>query len=256
MRIVKGSHAGKVVWGQIKDGDAQETVQLTDGMQGERSGQTLPLSELSLLAPAEAGKIVCVGRNYVDHIRELGNMFPDQSLPAEPGLFLKGANALAEPGGTVNAPDWSENFHFEGELALVIGRRASQLTPGNALEYVLGYTCGLDLTARDRQKTDLQWFRAKAADRFCPLGPWLQTTLNPGDLRVQTRVNGQTRQDSRTSHMIFGVTEILVYITKYVTLEPGDVVLTGTPDGVGGLHSGDQVEVEVEGVGVLRTHIG
>lgn len=256
MRIVKGQLSGRVVWGQIDSGDASDTVHLTEGMQGGRTGETVALSDLTLLAPAEAGKIVCVGRNYLDHIRELGNMLPDNSLPSEPGIFLKGANALAEPGGTVNAPDWSENFHFEGELALVIGQRSSHLTPENALGAVLGYTCGLDLTARDRQKTDLQWFRAKAADRFCPLGPWLQTELSPADLRVQTRVNGATRQDSRTSHMIFNVVDILTYVTKYVTLEVGDVVLTGTPDGVGPLAAGDVVEVEVEGVGVLTTHIG
>ncbi|WP_425147836.1 fumarylacetoacetate hydrolase family protein [Deinococcus sp.] len=254
MRIVKGQRAGRVIWGQIEDGDDSETVHLTEGMLGERSGETLALADLTLLAPAGAGKIVCVGRNYLDHIRELGN--DKDGLPTEPGLFLKGANALAEPGGTVDHPAWSENLHFEGELALVIGRRASHLTRENALEQVLGYTCALDLTARDKQKTDLQWFRAKAADRFCPLGPWLQTRLDPADLHLQTRVNGQTRQDSRTSHMIFGVVDILVYITEFVTLEPGDVVLTGTPDGVGPLLTGDLVEVEVEGVGVLSTRIG
>ncbi|GGR35636.1 fumarylacetoacetate hydrolase family protein [Deinococcus ruber] len=256
MRILKAQHAGRTLWGQIEDGDAGETVHVISGVVGERTGETLPLSALTLLAPAEAGKIVCVGRNYLDHIRELGNMLPDDSLPKEPGIFLKGANALAEPGGTVDAPDWSENFHFEGELALVIGQRAQHLTPENALDAVLGYTCGLDLTARDKQKTDLQWFRAKAADRFCPLGPWLQTGLDPADLRVQTRINGATRQDSRTSHMIFNVVDILTYVTRYVTLEVGDVILTGTPDGVGPLQPGDVVEVEVEGVGVLTTHIG
>ena len=153
-------------------------------------------------------------------------------------------------------PAWTENFHYEGELALVIGRRASHLTPENALGYLAGYTCANDLTARDRQKGDLQWFRAKAADRFCPLGPWLETELDPADLRVQTHLNGQAVQDSRTSNMIFPVTEILVYVSRYVTLEVGDVVLTGTPEGVGPVQPGDTVEVEVEGVGVLRTVIG
>ena len=177
-------------------------------------------------------------------------------LPTEPGIFLKGPNALAEPGGTVAYPDWTGNFHYEGELALVIGRRASHLTPENALEHVAGYTCANDLTARDKQKGDLQWFRAKAADRFCPLGPWLETELNPADLKVQTRLNGKVVQDSRTSNMIFPVIDILVYVSRYVTLEPGDVVLTGTPSGVGPLQPGDTVEVEVEGLGVLSTVIG
>lgn len=250
MRLVKLEHGGRPHWGQV-EGD---TVHLTSGMGAGRTGETVPLSGASLLAPAQPTKIVCVGRNYLDHIRELGNDTGD--LPAEPGLFLKGPNALAEPGGTVVYPDWTQNFHFEGELALVIGQRAQNLTPGEALGAVLGYTCGLDLTARDRQKTDLQWFRAKSADRFCPLGPWLETDLEPADLRVQTRVNGETRQDGRTSHMIFDVVQILTYVTRYVTLEPGDVVLTGTPEGVGPLVRGDTVEVEVEGIGVLTTHIG
>jgi 2-keto-4-pentenoate hydratase/2-oxohepta-3-ene-1,7-dioic acid hydratase in catechol pathway len=250
MRLVRIQHGNAPRWGQI-EGD---TVHLTRGMGGERTGETLPLSGATLLAPAEPTKIVCVGRNYLDHIRELGNDTGD--LPAEPGLFLKGPNALAEPDGTVEYPAWTQNFHFEGELALVIGQRARNLRPDEALAAVLGYTCGLDLTARDLQKTDLQWFRAKAADRFCPLGPWLETDLDPTDLRVQTRVNGETRQDGRTGHMIFDVVQILTYLTRYVTLEPGDVVLTGTPEGVGPLGKGDTVEVEVEGVGVLTTRIG
>lgn len=236
-------------WGQL-DG---ETVHLTTQMGGSLTGETVALSEVTLLPPAEASKIVCVGRNYLDHIKELGNDKGD--LPAEPGLFLKGPNALAEPGGNVVKPDWTSSLHFEGELALVIGQQAKDLTPERALDAVLGYTCALDLTARDLQKTDLQWFRAKAADRFCPLGPWLETELNPSDLHVQTRVNGQTRQDGRTSQLIFDLPSILCYVTRFVTLEAGDVVLTGTPSGVGPLERGDQVEVEVEGVGVLRVGI-
>lgn len=251
MRLVRGRVDERTLWGELED---DGTVQVMSGMAGARTGETLALSALTLLAPAEPGKIVCVGRNYLDHIRELGNDSGD--LPTEPGIFLKGANALTEPGGTVAYPAWTENFHYEGELALVIGQRASHLTPENALAHVAGFTCANDLTARDRQKGDLQWFRAKAADRFCPLGPWLVTGLDPRDLRVQTRVNGVTKQDGRTSHMIFGVVEVLVYISRYVTLEPGDVVLTGTPSGVGPLQPGDLVEVEVEGVGVLSTHIG
>ena len=250
MRIVRAEVDGRVIWGQVKG----DLVEVTAGMLGEPTGKAWPLEEVRLLAPAEPSKIVCVGRNYLDHIREMGNDTLD--LPTEPGIFLKGPNALAEPGGTVSYPDWTENFHYEGELALVIGRLASHLTPENALEYLAGYTCANDLTARDRQKGDLQWFRAKAADRFCPLGPWLETELDPADLRVQTRLNGQVVQDSRTSNMIFPVVEILVYVSRYVTLEVGDVVLTGTPEGVGPVQPGDTVEVEVQGVGVLRTVIG
>ena len=250
MQIVRAEIGGQVIWGQVRG----DLVEVTAGMLGELTGETLPLAQVRLLAPAEPSKVVCVGRNYLDHIREMGN--DKGELPTEPGIFLKGPNALAEPGGTVAYPDWTENFHYEGELALVIGRRASHLTQENALSHVAGYTCANDLTARDRQKGDLQWFRAKAADRFCPLGPWLETELDPADLRVQTRLNGQTVQDSRTSNMIFPVKEILVYVSRYVTLEVGDVVLTGTPEGVGPVQPGDTVEVEVQGVGVLRTVIG
>ncbi|WP_188969294.1 fumarylacetoacetate hydrolase family protein [Deinococcus aerolatus] len=250
MKLVRMEWNGGAHWGEVSG----ETVHFTAGMAGSRTGEAAPFNEAALLPPAEPTKIVCVGRNYLDHIRELGNDKGD--LPTEPGIFLKGPNALAEPGGTVDAPDWSDNFHFEGELALVIGTRARDLTPETALSAVAGYTCGLDLTARDLQKQDLQWFRAKAADRFCPLGPWLETELDPADLRLRTRINGETRQDSRTSLMIFDVPAILTYVTRFVTLEPGDVVLTGTPEGVGPIKAGDTVEVEVEGVGVLVTRIG
>jgi 2-keto-4-pentenoate hydratase/2-oxohepta-3-ene-1,7-dioic acid hydratase in catechol pathway len=250
MIILRGKIAERTVWGRLEG----RSVQIVTGMLGEPTGETVPLDQVTLLAPAEPSKIVCVGRNYLDHIREMGN--DTLGLPTEPGIFLKGPNALVEPGSTVNYPDWTENFHYEGELALVIGRRASHLTPENALLHVAGYTCANDLTARDKQKGDLQWFRAKAADQFCPLGPWLQTELDPANLRVQTRLNGQVVQDGRTNQMIFGVSEILVYVSRYVTLEVGDVVLTGTPEGVGPMRPGDRVEVEVEGVGVLRTVIG
>ena len=240
---------GAAQWGVLNG----TQVQVTRGMGGEPTGKTLDATGVTLLAPAEPSKIVCVGRNYLDHIRELGNDTGD--LPAEPGIFLKGPNTLAEPGGAVQRPDWTQNFHFEGELALVIGQRARNLTPDTALAAVAGYTCALDLTARDLQKTDLQWFRAKAADRFCPLGPWLETDFDPRDVRVQTRVNGQTRQDGRTAQMIFPVVDILVYLTRFVTLEPGDVVLTGTPEGVGPVGPGDTVEVEVSVLVVLVTPI-
>lgn len=249
MKLLRFRHGETVAWGDL-DGD---TVHLRASMTGERTGETAPLSDVTLLAPAEPTKIVCVGRNYLDHIKELGNDKGD--LPTEPGIFLKGPNTLAAPGERVAYPDWTENFHFEGELALVIGRRAKDLTPERALGHVLGYTCGLDLTARDKQSSDLQWFRAKGADQFCPLGPWLETDLDPTDVRVSTRVNGETRQDGRTSQMIFDVPTVLAYVTRFVTLEVGDVVLTGTPSGVGPLSRGDRVDVEVQGVGVLLTFI-
>lgn len=237
-------------WGRLSG----ETVQFTDGMGGSVIGETAPLSEVKLLAPAQPSKIICVGRNYADHIKEMGHDMGD--FPKEPGLFLKGPNTLTGPNSTVNYPDWTQNFHFEGELAIVIGRTVKNLVPEEALDAVLGYTCALDLTARDLQKTDLQWFRAKSADQFCPLGPWLETDLDPTDLQIQTRVNGVTKQSSRTSHMIFDVVQILTYVSRFVTLQAGDLLLTGTPEGVGALASGDELEVEIQGIGTLEARIG
>lgn len=234
-------------WGEL-EGDTVYAVTLSSL---RRTGLSWSRLSVKFLVPAEPTKIVCVGRNYVAHAQELGN-----DVPTEPGLFLKAPNTLTVSGDTVNYPSWSENFNFEGELGLVIKKRASKIHRDEALKHVLGYTCALDLTARDRQKTDLQWFRAKSADKFLPFGPWLETKLDPSDVRVQTRVNGETRQDGRSSLMIFSVPVVLEYITQFVTLEAGDVVITGTPEGVGPLQPGDQVEVEVDGIGVLETRIG
>lgn len=249
MQLARFEYDGLAQWGQVQDG----MVFVTQGMNGALSGPQHALSAVRLLPPAEPSKIICVGRNYTDHIKEMSN--DTNNLPTEPGIFLKGPNTLAEPDGTVTRPDWSNNFHFEGELALVMGQTAKNLSQDNALQAILGYTCALDLTARDKQKSDLQWFRAKAADRFCPLGPWLETELDPSNIRIQTRVNGQTKQDCQTSKMIFNVSHILEYITTYITLEAGDVVLTGTPEGVGPLNSGDSIEVDIEGIGILNTQI-
>ncbi len=245
VRFTVGSNPPQ--WGEL-DG---ETVYALTISSLRRTGLSWSRTSVKLLVPAEPTKIVCVGRNYVAHAQELGN-----DVPTEPGLFLKAPNTLTVSGDTVNYPSWSENFNFEGELGLVIKKRASKITREDALKHVLGYTCALDLTARDRQKTDLQWFRAKSSDKFLPLGPWLETKLDPTDVRVQTRINGETRQDGRTSLMIFSVPIVLEYITQFVTLEAGDVVITGTPEGVGPLAPGDKVEVEVEGIGVLETKIG
>ncbi len=245
VRFTVGSNPPQ--WGEL-DG---ETVYALTISSLRRTGLSWSRTSVKLLVPAEPTKIVCVGRNYVAHAQELGN-----DVPTEPGLFLKAPNTLTVSGDTVNYPSWSENFNFEGELGLVIKKRASKITREDALKHVLGYTCALDLTARDRQKTDLQWFRAKSSDKFLPLGPWLETKLDPADVRVQTRINGETRQDGRTSLMIFSVPVVLEYITQFVTLEAGDVVITGTPEGVGPLAPGDKVEVEVEGIGVLETKIG
>jgi 2-keto-4-pentenoate hydratase/2-oxohepta-3-ene-1,7-dioic acid hydratase in catechol pathway len=247
-------------WGILEG----ELIHETDGPAGNPTGRHFDLGGVTLLAPAIPSKIVCVGRNYLDHIREMGHDFGGD-LPKEPGLFLKAPNALAHPanparpeqsGDAVPYPSFTNLLHYEGELAVVIGRRMKNVPESEALEHVLGYTCALDVTARDKQKTDLQWVRAKSADKFCPLGPWLVTSLDPQNTTLRTYINGELRQEAHTSLMIFPVAKILSYISSFMTLEPGDVVLTGTPEGVGELKPGDLVEVAIEGIGDLHTRIG
>lgn len=238
-----------VHWGELEGGMIH---QLT-GMLGSPSGHTVPLSDVSLLPPCDPSVIVCVGRNYADHIREMGNL--GGGFPTEPGLFLKGLNTLRGAGDDVPYPAWTTDLQYEGELAVVIAREMSGVSEEDALEYVLGYTCALDVTARDKQRSDLQWVRGKSADGFCPVGPWLETDLDPTALRVTTKVNGQLKQSGTTADMIFPVARVLAYISSFMTLGPGDVVLTGTPEGVGPLHVGDTVEVTVEGVGTLTNQV-
>lgn len=235
-----------VRWGELSGGYIEEL----SGMMGIPTGHRVPLSDVSLLPPCEPSTIVCVGRNYVEHIRELGNL-TGQDLPTEPGLFLKGINTVSGTGDEIPYPAYTSNLHYEGELAIVISRTMRNITEGEASEYILGYTGALDITARDVQRTDLQWVRAKSHDGFCPIGPWVETELDPSDVRIQTRVNGEIRQDGTTADMIFPVPKILAYISSFMTLQPGDVVLTGTPEGVGSITHGDEIELEIEGIGTL-----
>lgn len=200
----------------------------------------------TLLPPVVPGKIVCVGRNYADHAKELGN-----EAPAEPIIFLKPPSALLAPGGTIVRPPQSQLVHHEAELAIVIGREAKNVRANDWRDYVRGFTCANDVTARDLQRKDVQFTRGKGFDTFAPLGPCIETELDPSDLRITGRVNGEVQQDGRTSQMIFSCGAMLEFITSVMTLVPGDVILTGTPAGVGSLESGDTVEVEIEGIGVL-----
>ena len=241
---------GVIRWGVV-EGDI---IKETKGLQGDFTGVDFPFANIQLLAPAEPTKIICVGKNYVDHIEEMDG---DASrLPTEPGLFLKAPNALANPEEVIPYPHFTKEFHYEGELAAVISKPMKMVPEDAALEYVLGYTCAFDLTARDAQRQDLQWIRAKSADKFCPLGPWIETDLDPTDLGIKTEVNGKVVQNSRTSLMIFPLKKILSFTSCFMTLLPGDVILTGTPSGVGELHVGDVVSVTVEGIGTLGITIG
>jgi 2-keto-4-pentenoate hydratase/2-oxohepta-3-ene-1,7-dioic acid hydratase in catechol pathway len=204
----------------------------------------------ALLTPVVPSKIVCVGRNYAEHVKELGN-----DAPAEPVLFFKPPSALLAPGGTIVRPAVSQRVDFEGELAIVVGREAKDVKAARWRDYVRGFTVANDVTARDLQKKDVQFTRGKGFDTFLPLGPCIESELDPSDLRLTTRVNGETRQDGRTSQMIFSLDALFEYITGIMTLVPGDVILTGTPSGVGPLQAGDVVEVEIEGIGVLSNAV-
>lgn len=248
MKRIRYRDQNGVSWGDLEGG----TVHPTD-MWGQRSGPTTTLSEVTLLAPCEPKNIVCVGKNYAKHIAEMGGSASE--LPKEPGLFLKAWSTLSNPGDPIPYPSWTTNLHYEGELAVVIGRRMRNVSEAEALDYVLGYTCALDVTARDKQRSDLQWVRGKSADGFCPVGPWLETDLDTRRLGVQTLINGELKQDGNTEDLIFSVPVILAYIGSFMTLEPGDLVLTGTPDGVGPLQVGDEVEVRVEGIGSLTNTV-
>ena len=212
------------------------------------AGETYSLDEVDILPPCEPSKIVCIGRNYADHADELGNDVPDRPL-----LFLKPPNALASHGDTVTDPEGKDRVDWEAELAVVIGAQARNVDADDAMDYVAGYTCMNDISNRDDQNKEQNWVRGKAFDNSAPLGPALATPDEvPDDAAIELRVNGETKQSSTLEHMIFSVPELVEEITAYVTLEPGDVISTGTPAGVGALSDGDRVEVDVEGVGVLE----
>jgi 2-keto-4-pentenoate hydratase/2-oxohepta-3-ene-1,7-dioic acid hydratase in catechol pathway len=203
-----------------------------------------------LLPPCVPTKIVCIGRNYAEHAKELGN-----EAPAEPIIFLKPPSAILAPFGTIVRPAISQRVDHEGELAIVIGKRAKDVKAAQWRDYVRGFACANDVTARDLQKKDVQFTRGKSFDTFAPIGPCIETELDVAALSLQTRVNGEIRQNGNTRDMVFPCDFLIEFITTVMTLEPGDVILTGTPSGVGPLAAGDSVEVEIEGIGVLRNAV-
>jgi 2-keto-4-pentenoate hydratase/2-oxohepta-3-ene-1,7-dioic acid hydratase in catechol pathway len=215
------------------------------------TGEHVALADVRLLAPViPRSKVVGVGRNYADHAAELG-----QQVPAEPLLFLKPNTAVVGPGDAIVLPAQSAEVHHEAELAVVIGRLCRDVPRERAAEVVLGYTCANDVTARDLQRSDGQWARAKGFDTFCPLGPWIETELDPADLEVTCEVDGEARQAGRTSAMVHDVADLVAYVSQAFTLLPGDVLLTGTPAGVGPLRDGEEVSVTIEGIGTLTNKV-
>jgi 2-keto-4-pentenoate hydratase/2-oxohepta-3-ene-1,7-dioic acid hydratase in catechol pathway len=206
---------------------------------------------MKLQEPIRPSKIVCVGRNYREHAAELGNKMPD-----EPLLFLKAPSAIISSGDEIVLPGASQQVEHEGELGVVIGRVARNIpSDEDPLSYVLGYTCVNDVTARDLQRKDVQFTRGKSFDTFCPVGPWIETDIDPGNVVVQTRLNGEVKQKGNTADMAFPVSFLIRYISEIMTLYPGDLIATGTPAGVSKMKPGDIVEVEVEGVGILQNRV-
>ncbi len=226
-----------------------ETVYETRAWWAERTGAAWPLAAVRLLPPCWPSKIVCVGRNYEEHARELGNL-----APGEPVIFLKPPSALAAHGDPILMPPISNRVDYEGEIGVVIGTRARNVPVERAHEYILGYTCVNDVTARDLQRKDVQWTRAKGFDTFCPVGPWIvpASELSLEALRLRTWVDGQIRQQATPAEMIFSVPRIIAFVSEVMTLEPGDLIATGTPAGVGPLAPGSVVRVEIEHVGILE----
>ncbi|GEK85229.1 fumarylacetoacetate hydrolase family protein [Microbacterium aerolatum] len=251
MKIARFSHNDAIQYGIL---DEQELVVLAgDPMFAgfDTTGERVPLADAALLAPViPRSKVVCVGKNYHDHAAEMGGVAPE-----EPLLFLKPNTSVIGPGDTIVRPTLSEQTEHEGELAVVIGRIAKNVKAEDALDYVFGYTVANDVTARDLQRKDGQWTRGKGFDTFCPLGPVIETEFDDADATIETRVNGEVRQHAPLSDMIHSVADIIEYASAVFTLLPGDVILTGTPAGVGRFAAGDTVEVEVSGIGILRNTV-
>jgi 2-keto-4-pentenoate hydratase/2-oxohepta-3-ene-1,7-dioic acid hydratase in catechol pathway len=248
MKLVRFLHQGSVGAGVL---DGNEILELDNGFfGGAKPGRKLPLSEAKLLSPCTPSKIVAVGLNYRDHAEELG--FP---IPEEPILFLKPPTTVIGPGDEIRYPAASSRVDYEAELGIVIRDRTSAITPGQARSHILGFTCANDVTARDLQKKDGQWTRAKSFDTFCPIGPWIETDLDPGDLLVESYLNNERKQSSRTSRFIFTVPHLVSFISNIMTLNPGDLIITGTPSGIGPMQPGDEIEVRIEGIGSLRNRI-
>jgi 2-keto-4-pentenoate hydratase/2-oxohepta-3-ene-1,7-dioic acid hydratase in catechol pathway len=214
------------------------------------TGRRWPLADVRLLAPILPTKVIGIGKNYADHAREMGG-----EPPANPVMFLKPSTTVIGPNVPIKAPPDSSRVDFEGELAVVIGRPCRDVAPADAAGVILGYTIGNDVTARDQQQADGQWTRAKGHDTFCPLGPWIETALDPADLEVCTELDGEVRQRSRTSLLLHDVPALISWVSRVMTLLPGDVILTGTPAGVGPMLPGQTVSVTVEGIGTLSNPV-
>ena len=249
MRIARVAHGGAIAFAVIEDDVAAELDGPPVGAL-RFTGNRVPLDECRLLAPVLPSKVVAIGKNYADHAAEFGT-----EVPAEPLIFLKPSTAVIGQGDAIRKPTGLTRLDHEAELVIVIAGLVRNADEETAESAILGYTCGNDVSARDYQASDGQWARAKGFDTFCPLGPWIETDLDPASLRVQSRVNGVLRQDASTADMVFRPAFLVSYVSKIMTLLPGDVIMTGTPAGVGPMEPGDTVEIEIEGIGALSNPV-
>jgi 2-keto-4-pentenoate hydratase/2-oxohepta-3-ene-1,7-dioic acid hydratase in catechol pathway len=256
VRIARFTVADQIAFGVVTGDEAEPSSLSVTAIDGhpfapfEQTSASFPLTDVRLLPPVLPNKVIGIGKNYADHAREMGG-----EPPTTPVMFLKPSTTVVGPDEAVALPAQSSQVEFEGEIALVVGRLARHVPPERAADVVLGYTCADDLTARDLQRSDGQWTRAKGFDGFCPLGPWIETEVDHAALDVTTMVNGQLRQSAPASSMVHSMNDLVVFVSSVMTLLPGDVILTGTPAGVGPLVSGDSVEVIVSGVGTLRHRV-
>ncbi|MDQ1681800.1 MAG: hypothetical protein QOC60_1568 [Frankiaceae bacterium] len=248
MRIARFSLDDEVDFGVV-DGDEVAPITGHPFAPFTFTGYRYPLADVKLLAPVIPSKIIAVGKNYASHAAELGD--GPEELPEAPILFLKPSTAVIGCGERIVLPPSSERVDFEGELAIVIGRLCKDVPVQRVKDVILGYTIANDVTARDQQLADRQWMRSKSYDTFCPLGPWLETAIDPSDVGITTTLNGVVKQHARTSEMIFDVASIVAYVSTVMTLLPGDIILTGTPAGVGPMSPGDAVSITIEGIGTL-----
>lgn len=248
MKIVRFAHGDIIGSGRLDDDRISPLAAEIDFL--PPIDREYGIDEVKLLAPSTPSKIVAVGLNYRDHAAEL-----NMTLPSEPLLFLKPSTAVIGPGDLILYPEQSERVDYEAELAIVIGKRARFVERKNAADYILGYTCINDVTARDLQTQDVQFTRSKGFDTFAPIGPWIETELNTAELSVKSRLNGELMQSSSTSQLIFPVDELVAFISSVMTLLPGDVIATGTPSGIGPMQPGDTIEISVGGIGVLSNTV-
>ena len=250
MKIVRFDQEGRSGYG-ILDGEKIQPIWENPFAGITATGEVLALADVTLLAPCEPSKIVALGLNYRDHAAEFGHPVPD-----EPLIFLKPSTAVIGPDAAIIYPRMSRRVDYEAELAVVMGKTAHRVPEDQALEYVLGYTCMNDVTARDLQKKDGQFTRAKGFDTFAAMGPWIETAVgDPDNVTVEAHLNGERRQHGNTNNMVFGVRRLIAFISEVMTLLPGDVISTGTPSGIGPMRPGDVVEVRVEGIGTLRNRV-